>query len=45
MSAGRCELDIRLFAAAGPALDDAAQDAVDRYGAYLGSGRACGLRG
>ncbi|QHK22084.1 winged helix DNA-binding domain-containing protein [Pseudarthrobacter psychrotolerans] len=36
MSAGRCELDIRLFAAAGPALDDAAQDAVDRYGAYLG---------
>jgi len=36
MFAGRCELDIRLFAVAGPALDDALQDAVDRYGAFLG---------
>ena len=48
MSAGRCELDIRLFAAADPApgvtpdsagdraVGDAVQDAVDRYGAFLG---------
>jgi hypothetical protein len=36
MSAGRCELDIRLFAAADPATEDAVQDAVDRYGAFLG---------
>lgn len=36
MSAGRCELDIRLFAAAGPAVEDAVHDAVDRYGAFLG---------
>jgi hypothetical protein len=36
MSAGRCELDIRLSAAADPATEDAVQDAVDRYGAFLG---------
>jgi hypothetical protein len=36
MSAGRCELDIRLFAASGPAVEDAVQEAVDRYGAFLG---------
>ena len=36
MFAGRCELDIRLFAGADPALDAAVQDAVDRYGAFLG---------
>ncbi|WP_426986997.1 winged helix DNA-binding domain-containing protein [Pseudarthrobacter sp. Y6] len=36
MFAGRCELDIRLFAAADPAPDDAVQDAVDRYGVFLG---------
>lgn len=38
---GRCELDIRLFASAGPAadpgLDAAIEDAVDRYGAFLGT--------
>ena len=34
--AGRCELDIRLFAAADPAMEEAVQDAVDRYGAFLG---------
>ncbi|WP_371706827.1 winged helix DNA-binding domain-containing protein [Pseudarthrobacter sp. NIBRBAC000502772] len=36
MFPGRCELDIRLSAAAGPAVEDAVQDAVDRYGAFLG---------
>ncbi|WP_332761190.1 winged helix DNA-binding domain-containing protein [Pseudarthrobacter sp.] len=36
MFSGRCELDIRLSAAAGPAVEDAVQDAVDRYGAFLG---------
>ena len=38
---GRCELDIRLFPssgpAAGPALDVAIEDAVDRYGSFLGT--------
>lgn len=36
LSPGRCELDIRLIPAADPPLDDAVQDAVDRYGAFLG---------
>ncbi|WP_327019629.1 winged helix DNA-binding domain-containing protein [Arthrobacter sp. Soil762] len=36
MFSGRCELDIRLSAAADPVLDAAVQDAVDRYGAFLG---------
>jgi hypothetical protein len=38
---GRCELDIRLFASAHPApgsaLDVAIGEAVDRYGAFLGT--------
>jgi hypothetical protein len=38
---GRCELDIRLFGGAvpapGSALDDAIGEAVDRYGAFLGT--------
>jgi hypothetical protein len=38
---GRCEVDIRLFASAGPApgpaLDVAIGEAVDRYGAFLGT--------
>nr|WP_248763962.1 winged helix DNA-binding domain-containing protein [Pseudarthrobacter sp. SSS035] len=36
MFSGRCELDIRLSAAADRATEDAVQDAVDRYGAFLG---------
>ncbi|HJV98199.1 MAG TPA: winged helix DNA-binding domain-containing protein [Arthrobacter sp.] len=41
MLPGRCELDIRLSGsgdpAPGPALDTAVQDALDRYGAFLGT--------